>query len=56
MAKGFGVDGDRVEMREGCCGDVEGVDGGLVTGNFALIPEAQQLVLLRSLEERDTRN
>ena len=56
MAKRLGVDGDRIEMREGGGGDVEGVDGGLVAGHFSLAPESQQLVLLRRLRgKRESR-
>ena len=51
MAKGFGVDGDRVEMREGGRRDVEGVDGRLVSRHFALTPETQQLALFWSLRQ-----
>ena len=56
MTKGLGVDGDRIEMREGCRGDVERVDGRLVTGNFALLSESQQLALLWRLDEKAIRS
>ena len=37
-------------MREGGGGDVEGVDGRLMTRHFTLTAESQQLVLLRRLQ------
>ena len=56
MTKGLGVDGDRIEMREGGRGDIERVDGRLVTGNFALLSESQQLALLWRLDEKAIRS
>ena len=42
-------------MREGGRGDVEGVDGRLMTGHFTLTSESQQLALLRRLRGADGR-